>query len=316
MTTRLHALLGGMARPGANGASGRSRRILGAVVGLMLLGAAVWALVSQRAVLDSATEAIKTASPALILAALCLPLLSWLATSLTFWLLSQRYAAVPATDMIMLIGAAWLLNHLPFRPGMVGRVAFHKKFHGMAIGDAVRVMITAMMLTGCSLGLLLVVAIAVSRIDSTPAHVLALSTPTLGAAAGAAVARLAGRGYWRELAALSLRSLDILSWVARYAIVFVLVGRPLSVDHVVAITAVCQVAMLVPITGNGLGLREWVVGLTLAAVSAPGVRDEAAAIGLAADLVNRAAETVLAVPVGLLCSYMLARAVRRRASSP
>jgi hypothetical protein len=217
--------------------------------------------------------------------------------------------------MTFLIGAAWLLNHLPLRPGMVGRVAFHKKYHGMAVRDAVRVMVTAMGLTAVALAMLLVVAIAVSRFRSTPAQIAWLTLPTAAAAGAAGLARLAGWGLWREFAALACRSLDMLAWVGRYAIAFTLVGEPLSVDRVVAITAVCQAAMIVPVTGNGLGLREWVVGLTLAAVSAQGAREEAAAVGLAADLVNRAAETLLAVPVGLWCSYMLARKVRSGAAA-
>jgi hypothetical protein len=173
-----------------------------------------------------------------------------------------------------------------------------------------------MALTGASLGMLLLVAIALSRSERIWVQAIFLAAPTLLVGVAAAGARAAGRHWWRELAAMSLRSLDMLAWVGRYAIAFHLVGRPLSLDHVVAITAVCQVAMIVPVTGNGLGLREWAVGLTLAAVSAPGAREQAAAIGLAADLVNRAAETLLAVPVGLLCSYALARAVRRRPAPP
>jgi len=299
-------------RPGAESPPATRRRVVGATVGVLLLAAAVWAVVSQRAVLREAVEAVGDAHPALIAAAFVLPIVSLVTTSLTFWLLSHRYARVPALDMLMLIGAAWLLNHLPLRPGMVGRVAFHKKYHGMAVGDALRVMISAMALTGASLGMLLLVAIGISRSERAWAQALFLAGPAILAALGGAVARALGRAWWRELAAMALRSVDMLAWVGRYAIVFHLVGRPLSLDHVVAIAAVCQLAMVVPITGNGLGLREWAVGLTLAAVSAPGAREEAAAIGLAADLVNRAAETLLAVPVGLLCSYGLARSVRRR----
>lgn len=306
------SVLRGLVRPGERTPGAGARRILGAAVGLLLLGAAVWALASQRPVLASALDAIRHASPLLIAGAFILPLLSWVATSLTFWLLSQRYAPVPLGDMTMLIGAAWLLNHLPFRPGMVGRVAFHKKYHGMAIGESVRVMVGAMALTGVSLGLLLAAAIAVARTSSLALQAGALAAPTVLAAAGAGIGRAAGAAWWREAAGLALRSLDMLAWVGRYAIVFMLVGEPLSIDHLVAIAAVCQAAMVVPLTGNGLGLREWVVGLTLAAVSASGMREQMAAIGLAADLVNRAAETLLAVPVGLICSYLLARRVRRR----
>lgn len=292
----------------------RARRVAGAFVGIVLLAAAVWAVWSQRAVLDSAMGSLRRAPAGLILAAFVLPLVSWVATSAAFWLLSNRYARVPASDMAMLIGAAWLLNHLPLRPGMIGRVAYHRKYHGMAIRDCVRVMITAMVLSAVSLVMLLAVAVAVSRVERVSVQAACLALPTAVVAVGAGLARAAGLGWWREAAALGARSVDMLSWVGRYAIAFTLVGQPLKVEHVVGVAAVCQVAMVVPITGNGLGLREWAVGLTFAAVRPAGlVERQATAIGLAADLVNRAAETLLAVPVGLVCSWLLTRKVRRGA---
>ena len=307
------SLIRRMGGPGPGSPGGRSRRALGAVVGVVLLGAAVWAVWSQRPVLDAAIGSLRDAPAWLIASAFALPLVSWLATSATFWLLSGRYARVPAPDMVLLIGAAWLLNHLPFRPGMIGRVAYHRKYHALAIGDSVRVMISAMVLRGVSRGLLLVVAMSVSRVEQPAAQAACLGVPTAVVGVVAAVARAVGWSWWREAAALGVRSLDMLSWVGRYAIVFALVGRPIQLEHVVAVAAVCQVAMIVPLTGNGLGLREWAVGLTLAAVAESGMREQAAAIGLAADLVNRAAETMLAVPVGLACSWLLARKVRRAA---
>ncbi|MBK7404640.1 MAG: flippase-like domain-containing protein [Phycisphaerales bacterium] len=285
------------------------------MAGVLLLAAAIRAVWSQRPVLDHAMEALRDAPAWLVAAAFILPLVSWLATSATFWLLSNRYARVPARDMTLLIGAAWLLNHLPLRPGMFGRIAYHKKYHHMAVRDALRVMVAAMILSIVSLAFLLGIAAAVSRLGSPEAQAALLAAPTLVAGLTAVVARALGRSWWREAAALCARSIDMLSWVARYAIVFMLVGRPLSTEHVVAIAAVCQVAMVVPVTGNGIGLREWAVGLTLFAVSSAGSREEAATIGLAADLVNRAAETILALPIGLACSWILARGVRRAGRS-
>ncbi len=290
------------------------RRVIGAVVGFGLLVAAVWAVGSQRAVLTEALGSLRHAPAGLVVGALLLPLVSWLTTSATFCLLSQRYARVPAGDMVMLIGAAWLLNYLPFRPGMVGRVAFHRKYHSMPIADSVRVMISAMVLSGISLAMLLGVAVAVSQVEHMGFRLACLAGPTAGVGLVAAGARAAGWSWWREIAALCVRSVDMLAWVGRYAIVFALVGQQPAIEHVVVVAAVCQVAMVVPITGNGLGLREWAVGLTLAAVATAGMREQAAAIGLAADLVNRAAELVLVVPVGLGCSWVLARAVNRRSA--
>ena len=294
---------------------GAGRRVIGVVVGVLLLAAAVWAVWSRGSVVEDAWATMRQAPAWMVVMALVLPLASWLLTSGTFWLLSRRYAPVPMSDMTLLIGAAWLLNHLPLRPGMVGRVAFHKKYHGMAIGDSVRVMVVAMVCSGVALAMLLVAALGVSRVEGAAWTAASLAGPTVAVGVVAIGARALGKSWWAEAAALAVRNLDMLAWVGRYAIVFALVGQEVSVERLVIVAAVCQVAMLVPLTGNGVGLREWAVGLTLAAMAGAAatadVREQAAAIGLAADLLNRAAETVLAVPVGLLCSWMLARKVRR-----
>lgn len=289
---------------------GSWRRVIGAAIGVMLLVAAVWAVASRGPVVEEAWAATREAPWWIIAAALALPVVSWLLTAMAFWVLSRRFAPVPLSDMTALIGAAWLLNHLPLRPGMVGRVAFHKKYHGMTIRECVRVMAVAMVCTGISLGLLLGAAAVVSQTRSVAAAVAALVGPTALIGAAALVAKAAGWGWWAEAAALALRGLDMLAWLARYAIAFALVGHEVSLERLVIVTAVCQVAMLVPLTGNGVGLREWAVGITVAAVASEDAASQAVAIGLAADLVNRAAETVLAVPVGLACSALLAKRMR------
>ena len=82
-----------------------------------------------------------------------------------------------------------------------------------------------------------------------------------------------------------------------------------------------QAAALVPFLGNGLGLTEWAVGLTAAALPswmAGGVGPEQS-VGLLAALVNRAAEVAVALPVGLVSAWWLSRrwkAARAVASSP
>lgn len=293
-------------------ARSRLGRALGLILALGLLAAAIGAVWAQRDVVSRATDHLREAPPWLLAAVFLLPLVSWLTTSITFWLLSKRYAPVPASDMTALIGAAWLLNHLPLRPGMVGRVAYHKAYHGMAVADAVRVMVSAMILTAASLGALVIVAAALPLVDAPGAQYLALATPTLLCLLAAIASHAVAPRFSREIWALFFRALDMLSWTARYVIVFRLLGEPVSLERVVAVTAVGQVAMLVPITGSGVGIREWAVGLTLTALAAAGSREEAAAIGLTADLINRAAETLLAVPVGLACTAWLARARRRR----
>ena len=68
--------------------------------------------------------------------------------------------------------------------------------------------------------------------------------------------------------------------------------------------------MQVPLMGNGLGVREWAVGLvgpmlpTWMSAASGGL---SRGLGLSADLMNRGFELAAALPVGLVCSALLAR---------
>ena len=111
-------------------------------------------------------------------------------------------------------------------------------------------------------------------------------------------------------AAMGLRVADLIVWTLRYWVVFAIADSPVSMAQAAAVAAVSQVAMSVPLVGNGLGLREWAVGLLRASLPAWYGVAAASSAGLTADLVNRAAELLVAVPVGLLCAAAVTRRIR------
>lgn len=305
-------------RAGGAGRS-RGRAVAIFVVALVLVAAAVWLVVSQRGEVSEAIGAIAGAPPGLIALALLLPLLNWIVVSQSFLVLIGRYGRVGAGEMLALIGAAWLLNYLPFKPGLVSRVAYHKAVNGISVGDSTRVLLKAMTLSGIAATIVVLIAAGLGSDRPAWVWVSALALPGVVMGVLAVLARAGDRMIWRELTALVLRYIDMLIWTGRYAVVFALIGRPVGLSGAVAVAAVSQLAMLVPWSGNGLGLREWSVGLTAGVlpqgVIAPGAGGRITAVGLAADLVNRAAELIVSVPVGLICSATItsrhARARRR-----
>lgn len=296
----------------------RWRSLLGFAIGLALLAGAVYVASSQAGTLRSAADSVRHAPPWLIGLCLLLPLVNWLLTSAQFWVLMNRHAPVPARDMAALIASSWLLNMLPMRPGLVGRVAYHRAVHGVSVRDSLRVLIEGMACGVLSSGLVLggvaiAGAIDAERARAAPAWAwgLALSAPVLLGALGGLALRARGGQGWRLGAALAFRGLDLAVWAARYWVVFRLVGRPIEPGHAAAIAGVSQLAFLVPIAGNGLGVREWLVGLTAGALPLGGAVTGAARVsagfGLSADLVNRAAEILVSVPLGLAATAWLSR---------
>ena len=310
-------------------ASPRGRRLratVGLTLGLGLIAAAL-VIVAQR--WPEVAQAWSHAAEAprwLIAAALLLPLANWLIISFSFYLLTRRFGQVAPGEMAALIGGAWLLNFLPMRPGMFGRVAYHKLVNGIPVKASARVLFEAVALTGIALIPLLVIfaLLAWPLAQASPATgwtLLALATaPLLLAGAGARLAHSEKLALFVISAAA--RYLDCVVWVARYAALFALIGEPVGLVTAIAVAAASQIVLLVPIVGNGLGLRESAVYL-LAPIAARVDPQAAAAfasdadtigsgVALSADLVNRAAELLIAVPVGLISLAVIARRLRKR----
>lgn len=272
----------------------RVRAIVGSVLGLALFIAAVMALLTQRGQMSEAWAAARAAPAWLVALLVALPLGNLAVVSLSFNVLTARFGRVGWSEMAALIASAWLLNYLPLRPGMVGRVAYHKRVNGVLVRDSVRVIGESIALSALAVGMLVVVSFGADGNNATVAWLGA--APLVVGAAAALALRASGAGAWRYAAAFSLRYVDAALWVARYAVVFAVIGRPIGAAEAARVTAASQVALMVPLAGNGLGLREWAVAITSATDA-----------GLLADVVNRGAELLIAVPAGLLGGWWIAR---------
>jgi len=292
-------------------------------IGLAMLVAAIWMVAANHDAVDSAWDHARSAHPLVILAAVTLPVANVVAIAFSFWLLNKKYAEVSFRETFALIASAWLLNFLPMRPGMVGRIAYHKRYHGIDVRSSAAVLGINMILTGISVGILLLLVVGKVLLDRSGnwpgsggailniaieferSHpwliwLPTLSMPCIVLGVGAWLMHAAGTARWRLVATLASRYLDMLIWVGRYAVVFELVGRPLGIPEAVAVAVVSQMAQIIPLAGNGLGLREWSVGLTVGVLpSGVGSGRGPDPMGLAGDLVNRGAEFIAAAPVGL-----------------
>lgn len=277
-------------------------------LGVVLLSAAGVFVWLRRGDLAQAGEQLAEPSASLIAAFLLCVAANLFCTSWLYWLLTRPYAAarpLPLRSMCALIMAASLLNYLPLRAGLLGRVAYQKRVFGVTLADSSKTVLQAIGLSGvCAM---LLVAAALMPRAAVP---YALAAPVF---VGLAVGAGTKQALLRRLAhALALRQVDALLWVARYGIVFALLGRDISLSGASAVAGVGMLATFVPFTSNGLGLREWAVGLTAAILPAGWLATGDAAggatgIALAADLLNRAGELVIIVPAGLLGIWLLRR---------
>ncbi|MEO1007836.1 MAG: hypothetical protein AAFX79_04675 [Planctomycetota bacterium] len=290
-------------------------RVAGFVLGAGLVVAAIVAALWQNP--DGLREAYAAmrARPAWeVVALFALPALNWLVIATSLWVLTERFGRLGWTEMTGLIGLAWLLNYLPMRPGLVSRVTYHKMVNGIRVRESARALAEGAASTAISAGVLLAVALLLRGV---PAGVAWLAMAIGPVVLGGFVASSSFRArplVARYAIATGLRSLDMTIWAARYALAFGVIGVPIDASGAMALAIASQLAMLVPIAGNGLGLREWMIGalasgaLTTAAVAGGGIE---LGQGLTADVLNRAAEVLVSIPVGLLGLALTIRRLRR-----
>lgn len=230
----------------------------------------------------------------MLAAVFVLPLINLLLSAAAFHSLTRRFGAVTRREMLALLSSANLLNFLPLRPGLVGRVAYHKAVNNIPVGHSARVVIEAILLGGVGAAAL-ALSMLIDPFGGPPCMLVFVF-----AFARASRSPLA----W----CLAYKALDAVAWALRYWIALSIVGTPVSPFSACLIATGAQAATLIPLAGNGLGLREWAVGgmLTLRPSESLTTADTLR-LGISADLINRVADIAIAIPTGLIGAWWVAR---------
>lgn len=304
--------------------AGRGARATLWLGALLLLALAVWAVTRSGAGVSSVMPALRGAPAwkfALLLGLITgtLPVTSW-----TLWVLTRRYGALGLGENTALITSAWLLNFAPVAPGLFGRLAYLKLVNGIRVNHSARVILWARLLGVLASGgmaLWLALLTSLGQRGEEPLFAVLASAPIVPIWLLARYARhkrpQPDPEVWRIIGALGARVVELHLWGARYWAAFSILGQPLAWGGALALACIANLAASIPLAPNGLGLREWAVGLVTpllptalayaAGVSTPGA--------LSAELVHRAAEVLVAVPLGLIATAWVGVRVRRAASS-
>lgn len=275
------------------------------MVGLALLAAAAVYLLADPTTLKEFGDNISRAPLWATAVVVVGPLVNWVFVGLCLHALVRRHGEVGRGEMLALVGSAWLLNHLPMRPGLVGRIGYHAKVNKIRVRDSIEASVWSMVLAALANAIALGIVLILPGDTPLMSLVLILLIP-LGVfllLAMLAFTHSDRLGYL--MLGLVFRNADLLVWMIRYAAGFVMLGVTITPIQIVVITAVSQVAQVIPITGGGFGFREWGVGIA-AKMSASGTAiTMRTAIG--ADVINRIAETIIVIPLGLFCTAVVAR---------
>jgi len=211
-----------------------------------------------------------------------------------------RYGCVGRVEMQAVVAAATLVNYLPLRPGLFARVAYHRAVNDIRARDTAKTVVQAAIISS---GIAMSLAIGCSVAMSVDLPLWIVVVPPIPALAAGLL-----RADWRPWClAILIRYVEILVWSVRYHAAFVLLGAPIDPTAALAFACVGAIANLVPFVSNGLGLREWAVGLL-----APALAGTTLEIGVTAELVNRAVEMIVVGAAGLVAMIWLSR---RRAAA-
>lgn len=297
------------------GKSSKWRLVLGVVVPVALLLAAYVALRGQDEL--NTIELFNKAKHAPWYVALILVLSAAgtiTATAALFWVLIHRHGKVGFWEMVGVTLSSALLNYLPMRPGMIGRVGYHKLVNRISVKDNIKVLLWANALVILASVGLLAVCLACwflgMRGDSWWFALFAF-LPTGGfVLLGLHAKRVrpsADPEVFRPIMGMAIRWVELHIWAARFWAAFAVVGVDIGWGGALVLAAAHTAALMIPVSGNGLGLSEWFLGVGLmvmpASLSIAVVGNME--VGLAAGLVARGFEVVTLVPLGLIGGWFV-----------
>ncbi len=274
---------------------GGRRRVLSALIGVTALVAAILALVWNRETFHAALAALSWADPKRATELIAGTLGQLVLSGLVFWWLYRRFVPVPIAEMTAVVAAANAANFLPLRPGLVGRIAYLRARHSVPLGVSARVTIEAAAISA-SVATFFVAFLPLAERSGLPgwsaflafglSSTVATVSPMLRPYAIASMGRLA--------------ELGLLTW--RYLLAFALIGKEIDLDAAIAFACIASAASMIPLVPNGMGVREWAIGLLSPMIAGHTLQE-----GIAAELVNRGAELVASVPAGALAAAWLSR---------
>jgi hypothetical protein len=179
---------------------------------------------------------------------------------------------------------------------VIGRVTYHKVINGIPVRDSIKTVVQAVT---CSAAVTLcMVPLVVMLRQEMLAPWIVACVPVI------ALATLAFVLPGAVVCAVALRLVDALVTALRYYIAFSLIGQPVEFASAIAFACLSMMTTIVPFSSNGLGLREWAVGLLTPAIAAYPME-----LGMTADLLNRASELVIVTLTGVPATLWLARRV-------
>lgn len=221
-----------------------------------------------------------------------------LLTAALFWVITRSFDAQPPVGvqrMFQLTCASSLLNYLPLRPGLLGRAAYLKREHQLPMAQSMLILAVTMGVGAVVLGATSVtVLVGGDRHGAVMAVAILVALLLASPLAGPIAKRIMRRRMVLAWTWVPLKIADMLVGGFKLWLAFRVCGVSIRFDQALAMRAVASMADMLSLTPNGLGLREWVIGMLTSLTSLI-----EGPIGMAAALFERAVEAVVVTVLGL-----------------
>jgi hypothetical protein len=214
---------------------------------------------------------------------------------------NEGKSPIKKTEMFWLVMVSGMLNWLPIRAGLIGRTLYHSKVNGISPAKSLRVLAESVVIIVGMSGVALLMVVASDAFSLNIIYFVC--APILVSSAF-----LIRQSTRRWSLAISCRYFDVLLSAARYWLIFDLMRFGITPETAILLAGAGSIASLLPLPTGGLGGREWIIGLVASWVT---VFPSAIVLGLVADLVNRAVELVVMIPLGLTGQHFLRKKLPR-----
>jgi len=293
------------------------KRLIGYVIGLGLLAASI-----VFAVQKADFSKIREADPQNILMLCGLVVVGLGTNAMLFWFVTKPFETpgkpVKLREWIALVASTSLLNYAGAKVGLIGRIAYLKKFH--AVSYRANVFTLVALAVGTIYIYFCIGGLTLWRDGfDTVWVVMLLGLLVVGSFIASLLLPAAIRRYGGGLPIRRDLPIGIFAWsLVRVADTFVIAGRLLIASHVlgkpidielaVIAAVVCNlIVMVAPIPG-GLGIREW-FGALIVQWGFKGAATLKLAEGAGILVVDRVAEIIVFIATGLIAlAYLHYRA--------
>lgn len=286
-------------------------QIVGFIVGLGLLA---WCILRARDQSDLAR--LGEVSPGAIAALVACTLVSVVANGAIFWSIIQPVSRLRFLDVQLVNCVVNLLNYAPVRLGVLTRLAHHRRVDRLdyltLVAWYASVALIVLMMMACLVASTMLATMLRGGVDLVwgvifAAMLLAGSACLVWISSHHVLARyLRGtqrlmnhRGYLTLT--MTLRIIDMVAYSGRLYLAFGILGITLPLSDLIYLAIISMLAGITPV-GN-LGFRDWAVAFFAPLLISPELAMEAGnleELRWAAVLVDRAAEAVVFIPLGII----------------